>query len=120
MVIPQPMRRAPAPWPPFLGELDHLFGRRPPLQAESETRCLLQGKIPCRPSIGMTETEQQINVCCPRADAVQPGKHGMRVVGVEERKRIEVDLAFGDRRADRLDGLDLRTGEPNSRELVVA
>ena len=48
------------------------------------------------------------------------GQRLVRLVGVHCVDRIEIDVAFGDCGADRLDGLDLRPRQPEPRQLVRA
>src|SRR5262249_57504906 len=60
----------PAPWAPSFGERPHLFRARARFEREQEPRRLLQGEIAGGPGVRMTETEQQIDVGGPGADAV--------------------------------------------------
>src|SRR5262249_21041409 len=117
IVIPQHMRRHPAPRPPWLRERDHLLRGRPRLHREDEPRRLLQREIAGRPGIGMAEAEQEIDVGAPGADAVEGRERAVGVVGLHRGERIEIDLALGDRRAERLHGPDLRLRQAEPREL---
>ena len=101
------MRRHAAPGAPWLGKHDHVFGGRAALELKRQARCLLQGEVARWPGVGVSQTEQEINVRGPRADPMQPCERGMGCIGFHVGKRSKINLAFGNRITEGLHGPDL-------------
>ena len=114
------MRRHAAPGPPGLGHLGERLGVRPLAQAEGDARRFLHCEVAGGKSIGVAETEQQINVGAPRSDAVQRDEGCVRGVCVHVADGVEIDLAFSEGLADFTNGFDLGRGEAKPLELFVA
>ena len=90
------MRGGAAQGPPRFRQRRHLLGGRTRLQAEANFYRLLHRDIACRPGVAMAETEQQIDVGGPRADAGQRGQRVVRGVGVLARENFEVQPLLGE------------------------
>lgn len=85
------MRGRAAPGSPAFRKRGCLLGGGARVEVQSDPHRLLHGKIAARPGVAVAETEQEIDVGGPGADAVQCRQRGMGEVGLLLAECVEVE-----------------------------
>src|SRR5262245_27096915 len=100
------MCRSSSHGPPRLRNRRHLFGVGPRAQPEANTNRFLNGEITCGPGVAVSQTEQEIDVGGPWADAVHRCQRVMRGIGILLGQHVKVQSLLRKSTGEIFQGLD--------------
>ena len=112
------MRGSPSQGPPVFGQRPHVLDGWAYAQPKSHANAFLQGEITCRPSIAVTQTEQQIDVGGPWSHAMQGGQQVVGFIRVSFAERIQVETLFNYLSRYKLECLDFGSREPEPSKFI--